>query len=451
MKKQTFILYGGFLVPKGQYGEMYYIGKNLRGFMESYSEKKEKFILAGVHTGKRGYINDTTEKSIEELDELVKTAGGETIATLVQNRAEIENATYLGEGKLDELKLAVDNMGADAVVFDDELSPVQLRNITDVLGCKVLDRSMLILDIFAMRAKSGEGKLQVELAQLFYRLPRLRGFGAEMSRTGAGIGTRGPGETRLETDRRHIKRRISALEAELEEMKKHRGLIRRRRKKDGVITAAIVGYTNAGKSTLLNTLTNAGILAEDKLFATLDPTSRSITLNDNRKILLVDTVGFIRKLPHHLIDAFKSTLEEAAVADFLIHVVDISDDDAENRIQVVEKVLSDIGAGAKPVVGVFNKCDKRPEITSAPRLYDENVLISAKNKINIDEFIKAVENTAPGRKREVTACIPYSMGAVVSEIHSSQKVISEEYTDKGTLMKMLVDSKMYERIQKYCL
>ncbi|MCD8391335.1 MAG: GTPase HflX [Firmicutes bacterium] len=419
--------------------------------MEANSEKKEKFILVGVHTGRRDYINDTTEKSMEELDELVKTAGGESVASLIQNRAEVENATYIGEGKLEELGEAVENMGADAVVFDDELSPVQLRNITDALGCKVLDRSMLILDIFAMRAKSGEGKLQVELAQLFYRLPRLRGLGVQMSRTGAGIGTRGPGETRLETDRRHIQRRISALQAEIEEMKKHRELIRNRRKKDGVITAAIVGYTNAGKSTLLNTLTDAGIFAEDKLFATLDPTSRAITLNDNRRILLVDTVGFIRKLPHHLIDAFKSTLEEAAVADFLIHVVDISDDDAENRIKVVESVLSDIGAGAKSVVGVFNKCDKRPEITSAPRLYDENVLMSAKNKTNIAELIKAIENTAPGRKREVTACIPYSMGAVVSELHSTQKVLSEEYTDRGTLIKMLVDSKMYERIQRYCL
>ena len=415
-------------------------------------EKKERFILAGVHTGRADKINDTTDESLDELDELVKTAGGEVIGTLVQNKSDLESATYMGEGKLQELAELVTAMEADAVVFDDELSPVQLRNITDALGCKVLDRSMLILDIFAMRAKSGEGKLQVELAQLKYRLPRLRGAGIEMSRTGGGIGTRGPGETQLETDRRHIRRRISSLEDEIAEMKKHRSLIRGRRKKDGVITAAIVGYTNAGKSTLLNALTGAGILAEDKLFATLDQTSRAITLDDNRRILLVDTVGFIRKLPHHLIDAFKSTLEEAVVADFLIHVIDAADEEMENQISVVNSVLRDIGATGKRTVTVYNKIDKLTDHNKAMSLGGGNsVLISAKTGLHMDKLMRAISDTAPGKKQKVKVMIPYSEGALVNELHESQKVISEEYAAGGTVMELMVDNEMYERIRLYCL
>ena len=315
----------------------------------------------------------------------------------------------------------------------------------------MIDRSMLILDIFAMRAKSGEGKLQVELAQLKYRLPRLRGFGVEMSRTGAGIGTRGPGETRLESDRRHIRRRISALEEEIKELKKHRGLIRDRRKKDGVITAALVGYTNAGKSTLLNTLTDAQVFAEDKLFATLDPTSRAITLDDNRKILLVDTVGFIRKLPHHLIEAFKSTLEEAVVADVLLHVIDASGEEMDNQITVVEQVLSDIGAVGKPVVAVFNKCDRLEDYPITNLKSDKCVYISAKHRTNIDKLIEAIADTAPGKKQKVKACIPYSAGSLVNELHENQKVISEEYGENGTVMELMVDAQMYDKIREYIL
>ena len=416
------------------------------------AEKKERFILAGVHTGRADKINDTTDESLDELDELVKTAGGEVIGQLIQNKSDLESATYMGEGKLQELAELVTSMEADAVVFDDELSPVQLRNITDALGCKVLDRSMLILDIFAMRAKSGEGKLQVELAQLKYRLPRLRGAGLEMSRTGGGIGTRGPGETQLETDRRHIRRRISSLEDEIAEMKKHRSLIRGRRKKDGVITAAIVGYTNAGKSTLLNALTGAGILAEDKLFATLDPTSRAITLDDNRRILLVDTVGFIRKLPHHLIEAFKSTLEEAVVADFLIHVIDAADEEMENQISVVNSVLRDIGAAGKRTLTVYNKIDKLTDHNRAMSIGGGNsVLISAKTGLHMDKLMRAISDTAPGKKQKVKVMIPYSEGALVNELHESQKVISEEYAAGGTVMELMVDNEMYERIRLYCL
>ena len=417
--------------------------------MSETDERKERAVLAGVHTGQRDVLNDTTDESIAELEELVKTAGGEVVCTVIQNKSDIEAATYMGIGKLEEIKMAVEALEADMVVFDDELSPVQIRNISDFIGVKILDRSTLILDIFAMRAKSGEGKLQVELAQLKYRLPRLRGLGNELSRTGAGIGTRGPGESRLENDRRHIRRRISALEEQIKELKKHRSLIRERREKDGVVTAALVGYTNAGKSTLLNLLTGSDVFAEDKLFATLDPTSRAIVLEDNRKILLVDTVGFIRKLPHNLIEAFKSTLEEAVVADILIHVIDASNEERDNHISVVESVLAEIGASDKPVIGVFNKCDKTDEELIINNKYDANVCISAKYNKNTDKLIMAISEVAPGRKQRVRAIIPYSEGSLVNELHEHEKVISEEYSENGTVMELMVDAVMYERIKEY--
>lgn len=411
-------------------------------------DKKEKIILAGVHTGCTDFLSDTTDESVKELEELVKTAGGEVVGILIQNKSEIETGTYLGTGKLEELRDAVVSLEADVVVFDNELSPIQLKNITDFVGVKVLDRSMLILDIFAMRAKSGEGKLQVELAQLKYTLPRLRGMGTEMSRTGAGIGTRGPGETRLETDRRHISRRIHALEEDIAELKKHRELIRSRRKKDGVITAALVGYTNAGKSTLLNTLTDADVFAENKLFATLDPTSRAITLPDNRKILLVDTVGFIRKLPHHLVEAFKSTLEEAVVADVLLHVIDSSDESMNDQITVTKDVLSSIGAMNKPIIGVYNKTDLCPDLAGLCH-YQRNVCISAKHKTGIDELINALSEEAPGKKLEYTMLIPYSDGSILNTIHNSQKVLSENYTSSGTELKVLLDNESYAKFKEY--
>jgi len=417
--------------------------------MEKLEEKTESVILAGVHTGRGDAINDTTDESIDELEQLVETAGGEVICSIVQNKSDLEAATYMGEGKLEEVREAVELYEADLVVFDDELSPVQIRNITDALGVKVLDRSLLILDIFAMRAKSGEGKLQVELAQLRYRLPRLRGLGTVLSRTGAGIGTRGPGESQLETDRRHIMRRIRALEEQIKELKKHRSLLHERRRKDGTITAALVGYTNAGKSTLLNALTDANVFAENKLFATLDPTSRAITLEDNRRILLVDTVGFIRKLPHHLVEAFKSTLEEAVVADVLLHVIDSSSPEMENQIRVVETVLGDIGASGKPEIRVYNKCDK----AGIPAIVRDgnNVYISAKTGENLDKLVEALADAAPGAKRRVRAVIPYSEGQLVSELHEKQKVISEEYGADGTEMELLVDERMYERLREYMI
>lgn len=415
--------------------------------MDYRDDDRERVIIAGLHTGSRDYINDTTDESMRELGELVDTAGGEVVGEMVQNRPIPDSGTYFGEGKLDELKEAVVALDATLVVFDDELSPVQLRNISEHIGVRVLDRSMLILDIFAMRARSGEGKLQVELAQLKYQLPRLRGMGIELSRTGGGIGTRGPGETKLESDRRHIRTRIAALEEEIREIKKHRSLLRGRREKDGVITAAIVGYTNAGKSTLLNRLTDAGVFAEDKLFATLDTTSRAITLEDNRKIVLIDTVGFIRKLPHYLIEAFKSTLEEAASADFLIHVIDASSPEADNCIKVVKDVLTEIGAGGKPVINVYNKCDLDGDYIPAED--GCSVFISAKTGMGIDELINAIADTAPGKKKERTLLIPYSQGGVLNSLHSSEKVLSENYTADGTEVTVLIDDIVYNRLQEY--
>lgn len=415
--------------------------------IKSNEIKKERVLLAGVHLGLRNVIEDTTEESIKELKELVKTAGAEVVCEVIQNKAELEAGTYMGEGKLEEIKMAIDELSVDCVVFDDELSPIQLRNISELLGVKVLDRSMLILDIFAMRAKSGEGKIQVELAQLKYRLPRLRGLGVEMSRTGGGIGTRGPGETKLETDKRHIHRRIQALSEELSELKKHRELLRSRRKKDGVISVALVGYTNAGKSTLLNALTDADVFAEDKLFATLDPTSRALELYDGRKILLVDTVGFIRKLPHHLVEAFKSTLEEAVVADVLLHVVDLSNEEYENQITVVDEVLSDIGADNKPKIIVYNKCDKTQE--EIVKGSTEAVFISAKKKEGLEELIRVVGDVAPGKKQEIKVLIPYSNGSLVSELHDTQKVLSEEYTQDGTELVLLADGITYNKLRDY--
>lgn len=411
---------------------------------------KERVIAAGVHTGSGDVLSDTTEESMRELGELIATAGGEVIIEAVQNRADIESGTYMGEGKLEEIAEAVEANDIDAVVFDDELTGIQMRNISDILGVKVIDRSMLILDIFAQHARSGEGKLQVELAQQKYRLPRLRGLGVQLSRTGGGIGTRGPGETKLESDRRHIRRRISALEEELREIEKRRGLLRKRRRKDGVITVALVGYTNAGKSTLLNALTDAGVLAENKLFATLDATSRGLELADGRKILLVDTVGFIRKLPHHLIEAFKSTMEEAANADLLLHVIDAENPHCEEHIRVVNSVLSDIGASGVPLLAVLNKCDapgaNPPSEVAAS---DGTVCISAKEKTGFDELLAQICRLAPGGREKVTAVIPYTEGALLARLHTECKILEEDYIPDGTRVTLMVDETAYAAIHDY--
>ena len=415
--------------------------------------KKEKAILAGVHTGSADVLNDTTDESLDELCELAKTAGVEVVGYAVQNRTAPDSATYMGEGKLEELANAIAELGADVVIFDDELSPVQVRNISDKLDIKVLDRTSLILDIFAMRAATKEGKIQVELAQLRYMLPRLTGMGQALSRLGGGIGTRGPGETKLETDRRHIRRRIEFLSDELLEVQKHRDLLRNRRVKDNRTVVALVGYTNVGKSTLLNLLTDADVLAEDKLFATLDPTQRNLTLSDRREIMLVDTVGFIRKLPHHLVKAFKSTLEEAALADVLLHVIDVSNNEYETHISVVENILRELGADGKPTVAVLNKIDLAQDkiVKNNIESCTKTVRISAKEKTGIDELLEIIEEVVPGQKREVTLKLPYSEAVLVSKLYENQVVISEEYEADGILVKAMIDALCYDRLRKYVI
>lgn len=422
--------------------------------MYENEERRERVILAGVHTGSLDVLSDTTDESIAELEELANTAGAEVVGVLVQNRPSPDNAAYLGEGKLEELKNAAAELHAETVIFDDELSPVQVRNITDATDLKVLDRTALILDIFAARAKTKEGKIQVELAQLKYMLPRLTGMGSALSRLGGGIGTRGPGETKLETDRRHIRRRIESLSDELSEIQKHRDLLRSRRKKDGQTVAAIVGYTNAGKSTLLNLLTDADVLAENKLFATLDPTQRNLTLSDNRELLMVDTVGFIRKLPHHLVKAFKSTLEEAALADVLIHVIDASNPEFRRHIEVVNMILTELKAVGKPTLAVLNKIDLCTDAEALPAQVDgadKTVCISAKTEAGMEVFRAALEDIVPGKKQRAVFLIPYSAGALLPMLHTDQMVLSEEYTESGTRIEALVDEICYAKLRNYVL
>lgn len=406
-------------------------------------------VLCGVHTG-GDPLFDTTEDSIEELKRLADTAGAVVKGTLIQNREAPESGTYLGEGKLLELKCAIEELGANMVIFDDELSPVQIRNIERELEVRVIDRSMLILDIFAMRAQSAEGKIQVELAQLKYMLPRLAGIGASMSRLGAGIGTRGPGETKLETDRRHIRRKIAHLTEELKEIEKHRELIRTRRKKEGIPTIALVGYTNAGKSTLLNKLTGAEVFAEDKLFATLDPTVRAMELEDGRSVLLSDTVGFIRKLPHHLIKAFKSTLDEAALADVLLIVADSSSDEVKSHLEIVFKTLEDIGAKNKPMVCAFNKAELLGGENAAyiPEA-EHTVYISAKTGMGLSELISVLNDVTPGKLKKVKMLIPYCKGTVLAELHAEGNVLSQEYTENGTEVVAMVSKESFSRLKEY--
>ena len=347
-------------------------------------EQQERVILFAASTN----ASDDTEESVEELRELVKTAGAETVGVVIQNRENIHPGTYLGKGKIQELKEMVWETGATGVVCDDELSPAQLKNLEDALDTKVMDRTMIILDIFAARAKTREGKIQVELAQLRYRAVRLVGLRNSLSRLGGGIGTRGPGETKLEVDRRRIHERISQLKSELQDVERHRDVVRKQREQSGTLTAAIVGYTNAGKSTLLNKLTGAGILAEDKLFATLDPTTRALTLPGGEKVLLTDTVGFIRKLPHHLVEAFKSTLEEARYCDVILHVVDCSNPQMDMQMHVVYETLRRLDIKDKEIITVFNKVD-RPDADTACRdmSADYKVKLSAKTGEGIGELL----------------------------------------------------------------
>ena len=398
-------------------------------------------ILIGADTGEYD-----AESSMDELSELAKTAGAEELARVLQKREAYEPATVIGEGKLAEVKELCGSLGAELLIFDCELTASQIRNVEDETDVRVIDRTMLMLDIFAGRAVSREGKLQVELAQLKYRLPRLMGIGASLSRLGGGIGTRGPGETQLETDRRHIRRRIDKLSAELKELEERRGYARDRRKKDSVQVGAIVGYTNAGKSTLLNLLTGADVLAEDKLFATLDPTSRAIELPDGRSLLLVDTVGLIRRLPHHLVEAFKSTLEEAACADIIIHVCDVSDPEAAEKADVTLKTLADLGAAEIPVVTVLNKCDLLTENIPED---DSTVKISAKKAQGIDRLLKVVAANLPETAKRMKLLLPYDKAGFTAKLRENGKVFTEEYTETGVLVDALVDQMLIKQMSQY--
>ena len=403
-------------------------------------EVEERVILVGISTGQ----DEDTEGSLEELKELVKTAGAETIGTVIQNRESAHPATYLGKGKIDEVKWMVWETEATGIVCDDELSPAQLRNLEEALDTKVMDRTMVILDIFASRARTREGKIQVELAQLRFRAARLVGMRNSLSRLGGGIGTRGPGETKLEVDRRLIHQRIGQLKAELEDVKRHRQVQREQRTRNRVPVAAIVGYTNAGKSTLLNRLTNAGILAEDKLFATLDPTTKTLALPGGQELLLTDTVGFIRKLPHHLIEAFKSTLEEARYCDIILHVVDCSSPRMEMQMYVVYETLRQLEIQDKVMVTVFNKIDQLPEnVTLRDFSADYQVKISAKTGEGIPELLELFETILRGRNVYLEKTFPYSEAGKIQLIRKSGQLLEEEYGPEGIQVKAYVPAEMF--------
>lgn len=407
------------------------------------TQKPECAVLVGLDTGE--YDCDV---SLDELEELAKTAGAQVIARVTQKRDTPDGATYIGSGRLQEIKDFCSDNEADLLIFDGELTPSQQRNVEDITKTRVVDRTQLILDIFAARARSGEGKLQVELAQLKYLLPRLGGKGTSMSRLGGGIGTRGPGETKLESDRRHIRRRIKNLEDGLEALTKRRRLARERREKDEVETVAIVGYTNAGKSTLMNTLTQAGVLAEDKLFATLDPTSRALTLPDGRRVMLIDTVGFIRRLPHGLVEAFKSTLEEAASATLILNVCDASSHDYAEHLDVTNRLLEELGCKDKPIIAVFNKCDAAPEISSLS-VGLHSVKISALSGEGLDLLLNEIQKALPPTRKKVTLLLPYSMGSDAAVLRQKGALESEEYRPDGLLMTVTADVKLLEKYKDY--
>lgn len=408
-------------------------------------EQQERVILFAASTN----ASDDTEESVEELRELVKTAGAETVGVVIQNRENIHPGTYLGKGKIQELKEMVWESGATGVVCDDELSPAQLKNLEDALDTKVMDRTMIILDIFAARAKTREGKIQVELAQLRYRAVRLVGLRNSLSRLGGGIGTRGPGETKLEVDRRRIHERISQLKSELQDVERHRDVVRKQREQSGTLTAAIVGYTNAGKSTLLNKLTGAGILAEDKLFATLDPTTRALTLPGGEKVLLTDTVGFIRKLPHHLVEAFKSTLEEARYCDVILHVMDCSNPQMDMQMHVVYETLRRLDIKDKEIITVFNKVD-RPDADTACRdmSADYKVKLSAKTGEGIEELLDLFAIILRNRRIYFEKVFAYRDAGRIQTIRKSGQLLSEEYQDDGIHVKAYVPVELFEELYR---
>lgn len=408
----------------------------------------EKVILVGIDTGDNEF---DTESCLDELGDLAKTAGAEVVGRLIQKREAINKATYLGKGKIEELKNYIEMVEATGIICDDELNPNQIRNLENTLDTKVMNRTLLILDIFAKRASSAEGKVQVELAQLKYNLAHLTGRGKEMSRLGGGIGTRGPGEKKLETDRRNISDRISDLNKELKEIERHRGVLREKRMETGVPVIALVGYTNAGKSTLLNTLTGAGVLAENMLFATLDTTTRAVETDSGAKYLFTDTVGFIQKLPHNLIKAFKATLEEAKYADILVHVVDASNPKRSEQMNIVYKTLKELGADDKPVITVYNKIDKedveKPLFTDKRAL--ETISISAKNGLNINTLLQKTEEIIKSFKKSIKVVIPYNMGQLLSIVHGNCEITDSENREDGYYFELYADEETEHRLRDY--
>lgn len=424
----------------------------LKDYGENLQNDNERAILVGLKTQETKDILGTSEAEISliELEELAQTAGADVVATMIQNREGRDSSFFIGKGKVDELRLMVQATEADMVIIDEEISPSQQRNLEEALGVKVLDRTGLILDIFAQRARSREGKIQVELAQLEYNLPRLYGLGQVLSRLGGGIGTRGPGETKLETDKRHIRKRISTLKAQLKEIKQQRGVLRVERKRNRISVVSLVGYTNSGKSSLLNTLCGSDVFAENLLFATLDTTTRQLQLEDNDTILLTDTVGFIRKLPHHLLDAFKSTLEEVVVSDAIIIVVDASDMYAENHIQIVEDILHELGAGEKPCIIALNKVDIVEE-DKIPRVDSDCpiVEISAKTGIGLDKLKEHLRDLLCEVRVKVTLEIPFSEGGVLSWLYDNSKVLSVDYSEVGSVVEAEMDKEAKEKVKIY--
>ena len=417
--------------------------------MEDVFEYKtaERAVLVGLNADCFTQAQTATEETLEELDALLETAGGFCTGKILQNRHAPDPHSFIGEGKALEVKMLAEATNATMVIFDNELSPGNIRALEDIMGVTVLDRSALILDIFAQRAKTKEGRLQVELAQYKYLLPRLSGMGASLSRQGGGIGTRGPGETKLESDRRHIRERISRLQDELEQVRQVRGVQRERRMKNSVPVVAIVGYTNAGKSTLLNQLTGAGIPANNRLFDTLDTTSRQLKVSDNLEVVLSDTVGFIAKLPHHLVEAFRATLEELEYADLLLHVIDSSDPDREDHIAVVDSLISKLAKPGTKVLRLYNKADL-VDATDIP-IGEDVVRISAKGGEGMEELLKAIETALGHSRHHVTVTLPYSMGGMVQTLHDSAKVISLEYTGEGIEAEVILDPILYGRLRDY--
>ncbi|MCQ4726368.1 GTPase HflX [Anaerotignum faecicola] len=417
--------------------------------LHATQEKAERVILVGCDLETEGMDIDSC---LDELAELAATAKAEMVGRIIQKRDRPHPGHYLGTGKIEELKLMINALDATGIICDDELTPAQIRNMEKLLETKIMDRTMVILDIFASRASSSEGKIQVELAQLKYRLSRLTGLGASLSRLGGGIGTRGPGEKKLEVDRRYIKDRISELKGDLEDVRTHRELLRSQRERKGMPTVSLVGYTNAGKSTILNGLTDAGVLEEDMLFATLDTTTRNVKLPGGTNILLSDTVGFIQKLSHHLVEAFKATLEELKYADVLLHVVDASDPGRQHHMEVVYKTLKELGCDDKPVITIFNKMDKDVELpVPADKYCKTSIKISAKNKKDLQFLNETIENVLKSYRSTVKILIPYTEGNLLSLLHGRCEIVSEEHTTEGTVIEAYVNDETKSRFNNYII